>query len=118
MTPELLDHRHAAIVAELSHSLVTRTLGQVADEARRDGESLEQMVDRYEIDFAWQVLGSGRLRSSSLAALEQRLDRPASSTEQASLVAVLAAAAAAQASDVLMSFDNDVAARLSGLLVA
>lgn len=118
MTSELLDHPQTDPVAALLKGLVTRSLSQVAQEARLDGESLRQMVERYEIDFAWHVLGSERLRDACASALALRLKRPATTAEQAAVAAVLAAAAAAQSPDALMSFDNDVAEQLGTLLAA
>ena len=118
MTVVLADRQHADLAFELVNELVVRTLSQVADEARLDGESLRQLVDRYEIDFAWHVLVSARMRDAGVAALESRLDRPASASEQSSVAAVLALAAASLPSDALMSFDNDVAAHLASLLLA
>jgi hypothetical protein len=116
MASELLDHKQADVVSALLKGLVTRSLSQVADEARLDGESLRQVVDRYEIDYAWHVLGSERMREACASALAARLKRPATVAEQADMAALLAAAAAAQSSDALMSFDNDVAQQLGGLL--
>ena len=118
MTVALADRKHADIAFELVKDLVLRTLSQVADEARLDGESLRQLVDRYEIDFAWHVLVSDRMHDAGVTALELRLDRTASDVEKSSVAAVLATAAASQSPDVLMSFDNDVAAHLARLLVA
>lgn len=116
MTLELLDRKHADIVSALLKGLITRTQSQLAEEARQDGESLRQVVDRYEIDYAWHVMGSDRMRDACVAALESRIERTASAEEQAGVAAVLTAAAAAQASDALMSFDNDVAGHLGGLM--
>lgn len=118
MTVALLDGKHADIVSALLKGLITRTQSQLAEEARQDGESLRQVVDRYEIDYAWHVMGSERMRDACVAALESRIKRPASAAELSGVAAVLTAAAAAQASDTLMSFDNDVAAHLDGLLAA
>lgn len=118
MTVVLADRKHADIAFELVNDLVIRTLGQVAEEARLDRESLRQLVERYEIDYAWHVLVSDRMRDAGVAALELRLGRHASDAEKSSVAAVLSTAAASQPSDVLMSFDNDVAAHLARLLVA
>jgi hypothetical protein len=97
---------------------VTRTVAHVATEARLDGESLRNLVDRYEIDYAWHVLGSDRLREAVLAVLASRLGCPADDTQRKAVHDLLQAAAAMQPSDALMSFDNDVAEQLSQLLIA
>ncbi|WP_066271923.1 hypothetical protein [Hydrogenophaga palleronii] len=107
---------HGECLRRLTQTLVIRTLGQIADEAREDGESLQQLVERYEIDYAWQVLGSTRLHDAALAAVQERLGRPADEALRARLTALLQAAAAQQPNDALMSFDNDVPALLSELL--
>lgn len=101
---------------QLAEGLVTRTLVHVAEEARLDGESLKEVVERYEIDYAWHVLGSERMREAALSALETRLGRSADEAHRALVGRVLQAAAAAQPDDALMSFDNDVPAHLSLLL--
>jgi hypothetical protein len=115
VTPALA--RDDDLLSRFTQGLVTRTLAHVADEARLDGESLKNAVDRYEIDYAWHVLGSERLREAVLCALEARLGHPADAGQQAAVRDLLQAAAAAQPSDALMSFDNDVPAHLSQLLV-
>ena len=48
---------HAELLALVTKSLCTRTLNVFAEESRLDGESLKDAVERYEIDYAWQVLG-------------------------------------------------------------
>jgi len=96
--------------------LSTRTLNDFAAEARLDGESLSQAVERYEIDYAWTVLGSERLLTETLAALALQLQAPPSAPQSARVAAVLQAAAAAQPPEALMSFDNDVPQQLTGLL--
>ena len=107
---------HGECLRRLTQALVIRTLGQIADEAREDGESLQQLVERYEIDYAWQVLGSTRLHDAALAAVQERLGRAADEALRARLTALLQAAAAQQSNDALMSFDNDVPALLGELL--
>lgn len=108
------------LLARFSQGLSTRTLRHVAEEARLDGESLKDAVERYEIDYAWQVLGSQRLQDACLAALGTRLGdgQPVSDAHRASVVEVLQSAAAAQPTDALMSFDNDVPDHLATLLCA
>mgnify|MGYP006176877699 FL=1 len=106
------------LIARFSQGLSTRTLRHVAEEARLDGESLKQGVERYEIDYAWQVLGSQRLQEACLVALAERLASPVSDSQRACLVDVLQSAATAQPTDALMSFDNDVPEHLATLLCA
>jgi hypothetical protein len=116
VTPALA--RDDELLSRFTQGLVTRTVAHVATEARLDGESLRNLVDRYEIDYAWHVLGSDRLREAVLAALASRLGRPVDDTQRKAVHDVLKAAAALQPSDALMSFDNDVAEHLSQLLIA
>lgn len=106
------------LLNRFTEALVIRTAAQLAHEAREDGESLKDLVTRYEIDYAWHVLGSGRTRQACLAVLEAGGARPASDAHRALLNALLDAAAAAQPVDALMSFDNDVPAQLGALLGA
>ncbi|MBA4213167.1 MAG: hypothetical protein C0449_08805 [Polaromonas sp.] len=106
------------LIARFSQGLSTRTLRHVAEEARLDSESLKQGVERYEIDYAWQVLGSQRLQEACLVALAERLASPVTDSQRACLVDVLQSAATAQPTDALMSFDNDVPAHLTTLLCA
>lgn len=112
------DTEHAELLATVTESLCTRALNRFAEESRLDGESLQDAVARYEIDYAWQVLGSDRLRDETLARLEAKLGHAASAVQTARVVEVLKAAAAGQASDLLMSFDNDVAEQLAQRLHA
>lgn len=106
------------LLARFMQVLSTRTLRHVAEEARLDGESLKEAVERYEIDYAWQVLGSQRLQDACLVALGTRLDDPVGDAQRACLVDVLQSAATAQPTDALMSFDNDVPEHLTTLLCA
>ena len=106
------------LLSRFTQGLVTRTMAHVAEEARLDGESLKNAVDRYEIDYAWHVLSSDRLRDAVLSAVESRLGRPADEDQRATVLGLLQAAAAAQPADALMSFDNDVPEHLSQLLIA
>jgi hypothetical protein len=106
------------LLANFTAGLSTRTLRHVAEEARLDGESLKQGVERYEIDYAWQVLGSQRLLEACLVVLAAHLGREVSETQRACLVDMLQSAATAQPTDALMSFDNDVPEQLATLLCA
>ena len=109
---------HADLVECLVKQLCTRTLNDFASEARQDGESLRQAVERYEIDYAWEVLGSVRLYAATISALEARLGHSPTEVQRACAAAVLNAAAAAQACDLLMSHDNDVAEQLAEAICA
>lgn len=104
------------LLAGVAGSLCTRPLNRFAEESRLDGETLAQAVDRYEFDYAWQVLGSQRMQEQTVARLEARLGRAATEAQRACIAAVLTAAAAVQGSDLLMSFDNDVPEQLAALL--
>jgi hypothetical protein len=108
----------ADLLAHVVNSLSTRTLTHFAEEAKLDGESLSDALSRYEIDYAWHVLGSDRLRDETVAQLAALQQAPASAAQQACIAQVLQSAAAAQPADVLMSFDNDVSAALAARLVA
>ncbi|MEJ6003340.1 hypothetical protein [Paucibacter soli] len=107
---------HAALLATVIGALSTRSVHHFAAEARLDGESLQQAVERYEIDYAWHVLGSARLREATVARLEHRLRQPASAAQQRCIAEVLHAAASAQDPELLMSYDNDVAEQLAAAL--
>ena len=117
-TPDTHAPDGAELLATLASSLCTRTLNQFAEESRLDGESLRAALERYEIDYAWHVLGSERLRDETFAALQARLGQPATEAQRVCVVDVLALAAAGQSSEQLMSFDNDVAEALARLLHA
>ncbi|MGE0099499.1 MAG: hypothetical protein AB7S86_14245 [Hydrogenophaga sp.] len=117
MTPNTPLTVNAEWVSRTVKLLCTRTLQQFADEARQDGESLRDLVDRYDIDFAWQVLGSQRLLDATVAELESRMERKPTSQQQAEVVAVLHAVALGLASDQLMSFDNDLAQQLAEMMI-
>lgn len=108
----------AQALADLQETLSTRTVAEFAAEARIDGESLQQALERYEVDYAWHVLGSERLREQTLSELEARLQRAANDEQRACVSDILRTAADSQASDRLMSFDNDVAERLADRLSA
>lgn len=104
------------LLDRFTQGLVTRTLVHVAEEARLDGESLKEAVERYEIDYAWHVLGSARVREATLSVLEARLGRPADAAHKVWVNEMLEGAAARQPTDALMSFDNDVPEQLGHLL--
>ena len=106
------------VLARFMPMLSTRTLRHVAEEARLDGEGLKDAVERYEIDYAWHVLGSQRLQDACVAALDAALGQPSSEVQRGHVLGLLRAAAAAQPTDNLMSFDNDVPAHLAALLCA
>ena len=108
----------AHAVADLQGRLHTRTVSEFATEARIDGESLQQALERYEIDYAWHVFASDRLRDQTVSVLEARLKRSVDAAQKACVSDILRTAAAAQASDRLMSFDNDVAEQLADRLSA
>lgn len=106
------------LLNRFTQGLVTRTLAHVAEEARMNGESLKDLVERYEIDYAWHVLGSARTLEATLSVLEARLGRPADAAHKAWVDDILEAAATQQSTDALMSFDNDVPEQLGHLLSA
>lgn len=109
---------HDELLALVTKNLSTRSLNLFAQESRADGESLKDAVERYEVDYAWRVLASDRLRNETVALLEARLRHPATAAQTASVTEILKAAAAGQSSDLLMSFDNDVAEHLAATLWA
>ena len=106
------------LLKQFTQGLVTRTLAHVAEEARLDGESLRNAVDRYEIDYAWHVLGCERTSEAVLALLEARLGSPVDEAQRVWVRSMLDAAAAAQPTEALMSFDNDVPEQLCRLWIA
>lgn len=105
------------LLALVAQAQCTRTLAGFASESRLDGESLKDAVERYEVDYAWQVLGSDRLRDETVAQLEAKLRQPASEALKARVADVLLAAAQRQPTDLLMSFDCDVPERLAAMLL-
>lgn len=109
---------HDELLALVAQSVCSRPLGVFAQESRLDGESLMDAVQRYEVDYAWHVLGSDRLRNETIGLLEGKLAHTASDAQKASVTEVLRAAAAGQAADALMSFDNDLPEQLAALLYA
>ncbi|MDR7332565.1 hypothetical protein [Roseateles asaccharophilus] len=109
---------HEELLALVAKSLCTRPLNVFAQESRLDGESLKDAVERYEVDYAWHVLASDRLRDETVALLEAKLKQPATDAQKACVAEVLKAAAAGQPSELLMSFDSDVPEQLAALLCA
>lgn len=109
---------HDELLALVTTNLCTRPLSLFAQESRLDGESLQDAVQRYEVDYAWHVLASDRLRDDTVALLESKLRHPASDAQKAFVANVLRAAAAAQSSDLMMSFDSDVPEQLAAVLYA
>jgi hypothetical protein len=73
-------------------------------------------VERYEVDYAWHVLGSDRMRDETVALLEAKLERPATDAQKNCVAEVLRTAAAGQSSELLMSFDSDVPEQLAAAL--
>lgn len=108
--------QHAAHLAQFVNETCSRTLNHFAQEARLDGETLQQAVERYEIDYAWHVLGAPVTQERSVSLLEARLDQPATATQKAYVGKVLQSAAAGMAPEALMSFDNDVPELLADIL--
>ncbi|MCE4554023.1 hypothetical protein [Pelomonas cellulosilytica] len=109
---------HDELLALVARSLCTRTLTLFAHESQLDGESLKDAVERYEVDYAWRVLGSERLRNETVALLDAKLGQSATDAQKACVADVLRAAAAIQSSDLLMSFDNDLPEQVVALLCA
>ena len=107
---------HDDLLALVVKSLCTRTLNGFSQESRLDGESLKDAVERYDVDYAWHVLGSDRLCNETVALLEAKLRQPATDAQKACVADVLRAAAATQSSDLLMSFDSDVPEQLAAML--
>lgn len=106
----------ADLVPQVARLLSTRTIQQVAEEARADGESLRDLVDRYDIDYAWHVLGSQRLLDETLVALGSLLQSAPTERQRVEVAALLGAVAAGQGSDQLMSFDNELAPQLAEMM--
>jgi hypothetical protein len=107
---------HDELLALVAKNLCTRTLNGFSQESRLDGESLKDAVQRYEVDYAWHVLGSDRLRDETIALLEAKLKQPATVAQKRCVAEVLRAAAAGQSSDLLMSFDSDLPEQLAAML--
>lgn len=109
---------NAEQVAQVVSALCTRTLNHFAEEAKINGESLKDAFGRYEIDYAWHILGSERMRDETVQALETRSRHAATDAQKACVAGILKSAADAQAPELLMSFDNEVPEKLAELLFA
>lgn len=116
MTAENSVQAHAELVAHVVNGISTRTLNHFAEEAKMNAESLKDAFERYDIDYAWHVLGSGRLREAAVSFLETRLKHAATDEQKACVAGILKSAADTQAPELLMSFDNDVPEQLATLL--
>ncbi len=111
-------NEHAEQVAGVMSAICTRTLNHFAEGAKMNGESLKDAFERYEIDYAWHVLGSARLREETVTLLEARHSHAVTEAQKARIAGILQSAAQAQAPELLMSFDNEVPERLADLLGA
>lgn len=118
MTTPLIASAPAELLAGIVNGLCTRPLAQFAAESRLDGESLADAVERYEVDYAWQVLGSERTCEAVVARLQSEFGLPVAEAFQPAVAEALQLAAAQQPSDLLMSFDNDLPELIAGLLRA
>ncbi|PRD66830.1 hypothetical protein [Malikia granosa] len=118
MTTPLIAPAQAELLAAILNGLCTRTLAQFAAESRLDGESLADAVERYEVDYAWQVLAAERTRAAVVARLQSELGQELADPLEASVAEALQLAAAQQPTDLLMSFDNDLPELIAGLLRA
>jgi hypothetical protein len=118
MTTPLIAPAQAELLAAILNGLCTRTLAQFAAESRLDGESLADAVERYEVDYAWQVLAAERTRAAVVARLQSELGQELADPLESSVAEALQLAAAQQPTDLLMSFDNDLPELIAGLLRA
>ncbi len=118
MTTPLIAPAQAELLAAILNGLCTRTLAQFAAESRLDGESLADAVERYEVDYAWQVLAAERTLAAVVARLQSELGQELADPLEASVAEALQLAAAQQPTDLLMSFDNDLPELIAGLLRA
>ena len=116
MATETTASPYSKPVVHVVNALCTRTLNHFAEEAKLNGESLKDAFERYEIDYAWHVLGSERMVDEPVAQLEVRQKAAASEEQKASVTRILQMAAASQPPDLLMSFDNDVPESLAEFL--
>lgn len=116
MATENSVHEHAEQVAHVVRGLCTRTLNHFAEEAKMNGESLKDAFDRYDIDYAWHVLGSDRMRDETLSFMEIKYQHAATDEQKLCVTGILKSAAEAQAPDLLMSFDNEVPQQLADCL--
>ena len=118
MTTPLTASAQAELLTAILNGLCTRTLAQFAAESRLDGESLADAVERYEVDYAWQVLAAERTLAAVVARLQSELGQELADPLEASVAEALQLAAAQQPTDLLMSFDNDLPELIAGLLRA
>ena len=118
MTTPLIAPAQAELLAAILNGLCIRTLAQFAAESRLDGESLADAVERYEVDYAWQVLAAERTLAAVVARLQSELGQELADPLEASVAEALQLAAAQQPTDLLMSFDNDLPELIAGLLRA
>lgn len=116
MVTENSVHAHAEQVAHVMREISTRTLNHFAEEAKVNGESLKDAFERYDIDYAWHVLGSDRMREEAISFLEIKYQQAATDEQKAWVAGILKSAAQAQASELLMSFDNEVPQQLADSL--
>lgn len=116
MTTENPVHGRAEQVAHVVGALCTRTLNHFAEEAKANGESLKDAFERYDIDYAWHVLGSDRMREDTLSLLAIKCEQAATDEQKAYVAGILKSAAETQAPELLMSFDNDVPQQLADCL--
>ncbi|MFG6467523.1 hypothetical protein [Roseateles sp. BYS87W] len=101
------ENSHDELLKPVAESLCTRALTRFAEEARLDGESRMDAVERYEVDCVWHVLGSDRMRNETVALLDAKLKHPATDVQKTCVAEVLRTAAVGQSPDLLMSFDSD-----------
>lgn len=109
---------HAEQVAHVVNTICTRTLNHFAEEAKTNGESLKDAFERYEIDYAWHVLASDRMRERTVAALQAKHQCVVTDVQKAGIADILQSAAAAQPAELLMSFDNELPESLADYLCA
>lgn len=118
MATENSVHEHAEQVAHVVREISTRTLNHFAEEAKINGESLKDAFERYDIDYAWHVLGSDRMREETISFLETKYEHAATDQQKAYIAGILKSASDAQAPELLMSFDNEVPQQLADCLCA
>ncbi len=118
MTTPLTASAQAELLTAILNGLCTRTLAQFAAESRLDGESLADAVERYEVDYAWQVLAAERTLAAVIARLQSELGQALAEALETSVAEALQLAAARQPTELLMSFDNDLPELIAGLLRA
>ena len=80
---------HAEQVAHVVNTICTRTLNHFAEEAKTNGESLKDAFERYEIDYAWHVLASDRMRERTVAALQAKHQCAVTEAQKAGIADIL-----------------------------